>query len=458
MQNQMRLANDRLTKDIVYPFANANFLAKHPPLCIEGGEGVYVTDGRGKRYIDGQGGLWNVNAGHGRPEIKQAIVEQLDRLSFYSMFGNTATMPMIELAELLCRLTAREGMKRVFYSSGGSEAVEAAIKLTRQFWRLSQKPGRTKFISLQQAYHGVTLGALSLNGKTAYREQYEPLLQGFFQVETPYLYRNPFTSDPLELGRICAELLEREIIYQGPDTVAAFIAEPIQGAGGVIVPPPNFWPLVREICDRHGILMISDEVVTGFGRSGTMFGCRTHGVKPDIMVFAKGINSGYVPLGATMINARVAAAFDSDDNNEFTPRAFMHGNTYAGHPLACAAAVANLRIVEQENLPANAAEVGKYLLDRLKELEPRHRNIGDVRGMGLMIGIELVADKKTKRPFELAEGFGARIWERCVEKGVLIRNLADTFIISPPLTLTKEHADVIVETFDKAISAVEGTI
>ena len=455
MHNGMLLANDTLTKDIVYPFANANFLAKRPPLCIEGGEGVYVFDGRGKRYIDGQGGLWNVNAGHGRPEIKQAIVEQLDKLSFYSMFGNTTTMPMIELAQLLCRLTAHEGMKRVFYSSGGSEAVEAAIKLARQFWRLSGHPGRTKFISLQQAYHGVTLGALSLNGKTAYREQYEPLLPGFIQVESPYFYRNPFTSDPLELGRLCADLLEREIIYQGPNSVAAFIAEPIQGAGGVIVPPPNFWPLVREICDRHGVLMISDEVVTGFGRSGSMFGCRAHGVKPDIMVFAKGINSGYIPLGATMINARVAAAFDSDDDNEFTPRAFMHGNTYAGHPLACAAALANLGIVEREDLPANAGAVGKYFLDRLKELEPRHRNIGEVRGMGLMIGVELVADKKTKKPFDLAEGFGAKIWERCLEKGVLIRNLADTFIISPPLTLKEEHVDVMVEAFESAIRAVE---
>jgi putrescine---pyruvate transaminase len=240
---------------------------------------------------------------------------------------------------------------------------------------------------LRQAYHGVTLGALSLNGKTAYREQYEPLLPGFFQIETPYLYRNPFTADPEELGRLCAELLEREILYQGPGSVAAFIAEPIQGAGGVIVPPPNYWPLIREVCSRHGVLLISDEVVTGFGRSGSMFGCRAFGVQPDIMVFAKGINSGYVPLGATMINARVAEAFDSEDNSEFTAKAFMHGNTYAGHPLACVAAMANLRIVEEENLPANAGAVGKYFLDRLVEIAPRHANIGDVRGMGLMIGI-----------------------------------------------------------------------
>ena len=449
------LANDRLTKDVIYPFANANYLTKHPPLCIEGGEGVYVFDGGGKRYIDGQGGLWNVNVGHGRAEVKSAILEQLDKLSFYSMFGNTTTVPALELAEFMCRLAEPEGMRRVFFSSGGSEAVEAAIKLVRQYWRLSGHPERFKFISLRLAYHGVTLGALSLNGRTPYREQYEPLLPGFYQVESPYFYRNPFTTDPIELGRLCADLLEREIIYQGPGSVAAFIAEPIQGAGGVVVPPLNFWPLVRDICDRHGVLLISDEVVTGFGRSGSMFGCRAFGVKPDIMTFAKGINSGYVPLGATMINERVAAAFDSDDDNEFTPRAFMHGNTYAGHPLACAAAIANLTIVERENLPANAGVVGAYFLQRLREIAPKHRSIGDVRGMGLMLGVELVADRETKRLFDLGERFGARVWERCLAKGVLIRNLADTFIISPPLTLTKSHVDTMVEVFDDAITAVE---
>jgi len=449
------IANNRLTKDIIYPFANTNYLSKHPPMCIEGGDDVYIFDHSGKRYIDGQGGLWNVNVGHGRPEIKQAIVAQLDKLSYYSMFGNTTTAPAIELAELMCRLAANEGMKRVFFSSGGSEAVESAIKLARQFWRLSGHPGRTKFISLRQAYHGVTLGALSLNGRTSYRDQFEPLLPGFFQIETPYLYRNPFTSDPIELGRLCAELLEREIVYQGPDSVAAFIAEPIQGAGGVIVPPPNFWPLVRQVCDRHGVLLISDEVVTGFGRSGSLFGCRAFGVKPDLMTFAKGVNSGYVPLGATMVNARVAAAFDSDDESEFTPRAFAHGNTYAGHPLACAAAIANLEIVERDDLPANAGKVGAYFLERLNAIAPRHPNIGDVRGMGLMIGIELVKDRATKRPFDLSERFGGRIWARCLADGVLIRNLADTFIISPPLTLKPEHVDVMVDAFDRAISAVE---
>jgi adenosylmethionine-8-amino-7-oxononanoate aminotransferase len=439
----------------MYPFANVNFLAKNPPLCIEGGDGVYVVDRQGKRYLDGQAGLWNVNVGHGRPEIKRAIVEQLDRLSFYSLFGNTTNSPSVALAAELCRLTEQEGMRRAFFSSGGSEAMEAAFKLAKQYWRLADEPARTKIISLRRAYHGVTLGALSAGGMTVYREQFEPLLPGFFQVESPHVYRNPFTSDPIELGRLCAELLEREILHQGAGSVAAFVAEPVQGAGGVVVPPSNFWPLVRQVCDRHNVLLISDEVVTGFGRIGNMFGCRAWGVKPDLMVFAKGINSGYVPLGATLINARVEKAFLSDDKAQFTARAFMHGNTYSGHPLACAAALANLRVVEEEDLPSNAAKVGQYFLDRLKDIQTRHRNIGDVRGKGLMLAVELVADRKTKKPFDLSEDFGARIWERCVEKGVLIRNLADTFIISPPLTFTKEHVDIVVDAFDEAIGEVE---
>ncbi len=459
MPDAIERGNDPLTRNIVYPFANAGFLAKHPPICIEGGEGAYVVDTQGNRYLDGQAGLWNVNVGHGRPELKRAMIEQIDKLSYYSTFGITTNKPSVDLAELLCRLTAHEGMSRVFFSSGGSEANEAAIKLARQYWRLSGQPARNKIISLRRGYHGVTLGALSANGYTYYREQFEPLLPGFYQTETPYLYRNPFgISDHEELGRICAELLEREIMYQSPGSVAAVLAEPVQGAGGVIVPPPGFWPRIREICDRHGVLLIADEVVTGFGRIGHMFGSRAWGIKPDMMVFAKGINSGYVPLGATMINARVAEAFQSDDDAQFTPRAFAHGNTYAGHPLACAAALANLKIVEDENLPGNAADVGGYFLARLRDIQTRHRVIGDVRGMGLMIGIELVADKATKRQFELTEQVGHRIWERCVAKGVLIRNLADTFIISPPLTLTKAQADMIVDTFDVAATAVEAEL
>ncbi len=447
--------NDTLTRHMLYPFSNASFAAKNPPLVIEGGDGVYVTDGQGKRYIDGQAGLWNVNVGHGREEIKQAIRDQLDRLSYYSLFGGTTTTPSVELADVLCRMAAHEGMVRAFFSSGGSEANEAAFKLARQYWRQAGEPTRHKIISLKRAYHGVTLGALSANGTASYREHFEPLLAGFSQVETPHVYRNPFTTDPEALGKLCAELLEREIVYQNPKTIAAFIAEPVQGAGGVIVPPANFWPLVREVCDRHGVLFISDEVVTGFGRLGSMFGCRHWGVKPDIMVFAKGINSGYVPLGATLMNKRVADAFLTEDEREFTMAAFWHGNTYAGHPLACAAAMANLAIVEREKLDRNAAEVGAYFLQRLKDVQTRHRNIGDVRGLGLMLGVELVKDPETKEALDPAIRFGGRIAEICRNKGVLIRNLADTFIISPPLILRKEQVDEMVDAFEAAISTVE---
>lgn len=455
MQNVSPASNQDITRHILYPFANISHLAKHPPLVIEGGDGVYVTDSSGKRYIDGQAALWNVNVGHGREEIKEAIRQQLDKLSYYSLFGGTTNAPSIELGEVLCRMTEPEGMTRAFFSSGGSEANEASFKLVRQYWKQMGEPARTKVISLKRAYHGVTLGALSANGTNAYREAFEPLLPGFLQVETPHLYRNPFTDDHDALGRLCAELLEREILYQGPKTVAAFIAEPVQGAGGVIVPPANYWPLIRAVCDKHNVLLISDEVVTGFGRLGTMMGCRHWGVKPDIMNFAKGINSGYVPLGATMMNKRVADAFTTEDTAQFSPAAFFHGNTYAGHPLACAAGIANLKIIEDENLPVNAGKVGGYFLDRLKDVQSRHRNIGDVRGCGLMIGIELVADPETKTPFNLSENFGARISDYCRDKGVLIRNLADTFIISPPLTLENKHVDIIVDRFEEAIALIE---
>lgn len=441
------------TDAILYPFGNVRYLAKNPPLNIVGGDGVHVTDSTGKTYLDGQASLWNVNVGHRRPEIMAAITAQMDKLSYYSIFGNTTVGPAVDLAHELVRLTAPEGMVRSFYSSGGSEANESGIKLARQYWRHMGQPTRYKIFSLKQAYHGVTLGALSAIGTTAHREPFEPLAPGFYQAETPYLYRNPFTRDHAELGRICVQLLEREILFQGPNTVAAIMAEPVQGAGGVIVPPENFWPALRALCDKYGILLMSDEVITGFGRTGHMTGARLWGVAPDIMNFAKGINSGYVPLGATMMNARVADAFDTDDDAQFSAKAFYHGNTYAGHPLGCVAAMANLKIVEEEDLCGNAGRIGAYMLDRLKDMQSRHPNVGDIRGVGLMIGVELVENPETRAKFPAEADFGARIWQRCVDDGVLIRNLADTFIISPPLVITEAHADRIVDVFEAAIAA-----
>ncbi len=381
---------DANARHMLHPMIDPKAVAAAPPpLVIERGEGVHVYDLDGHRYIDTVASLWNVNVGHNRAEVKAAISAQLDKLAYYSTFQNTSNPPAIELSARLMNLFAPEGMKKVLFSSGGSDAVETAMKLARQYWQLQGRAQRHKFISLKLGYHGVHFGGASVNGNPQFRQAYEPLLGGCFQVESPYLYRNPWgETDPARLARLCAEELDRAIQYQGPDTVAALIAEPVQGAGGVIVPHPSYWPALRAICDKHQVLLISDEVVTGFGRIGAMCGARAWGVVPDIMALAKGINSGYVPLGATLLNERVASAFEQPA----VPAALMHGYTYSGHALACAAANANLAIVEAEDLPGNAARVGALLNERLKELM-RYPRVGDVRGLGLMAAVELVADR-----------------------------------------------------------------
>lgn len=430
-----------------HPFADPNVIDKDRPLIIESGKGAIVTDIDGKNYIDGQGGLWNVNAGHGRKEIIDAIKEQLDTLQYYSLFAGTTHPKAIELSKLLVDMTKQEGMKRAFFSSGGSESVEGAIKFARQYWRLKGQSHRFKIISLQRAYHGVCFGGLSANGTASFRHAFEPLMGGFFRVETPYTYRNPFSNDPAEVAAVCADLLDRLIENESPDTVAAFMAEPIQGAGGLIVPPAEYWPLVRKVCDKHGVLMIADEVVTGFGRTGHMFGSRMWNTKPDMMIFAKGINSGYIPLGAIMVNGRIEEAF-----KDHPEAAFMHGNTYQAHPLGCAAALANLDLVQKDGLVENAGKVGSYFLGKLQALQERQPHIGEARGKGLMIGVELVKDKKTKEKFADSELFGHKVARRCRDNGVLIRNIYDTFIISPPLILTNQQADTIVDSIDESLT------
>ncbi|MGE0237643.1 MAG: aminotransferase class III-fold pyridoxal phosphate-dependent enzyme [Parvibaculaceae bacterium] len=363
-----------------------------PPLILAQADGVRMTDIDGNSYLDCTAGLWNVNVGHNRPEIKNAIAAQLDRIAYCSTFANTSNAPSIALSAKLIEMLAPERMARVMFSSGGSDAVETALKLARQYWVLEGRPRKTKIFSLKNGYHGLHWGGLSAGGNLLWRQAYEPILPGFFQVDSPYLYRNPWSGDHEALGEICAQMLDREIQHQGADTVAAFIAEPVQGAGGLIVPSANFWPRLRQVCDKHDVLLIADEVITGFGRTGSLFGSRHWGVTPDIMCFAKGINSGYIPLGATTVSRRVAAAWERDH----PLAAIMHGYTYSGHPLACAAALANLDIVLGEDLPANAASQGRYFLERLMGLKDRFRPIGDVRGLGLMLAIEFVRDRDTR--------------------------------------------------------------
>ena len=437
-----------------HPMLHPNEMTQRAPIRIVRGDGCYVFDDSGNRLVDGVAGLWNVNVGHNRPEMKAAIVAQLDELEYFQLFDGVSHPRAEELSRVLFDMTRTEGMTRFIYNSGGSDAVETALKIARQYWKLAGQPDRTKFIALKQGYHGTHFGAASVNGNTAFRRNYEPLLPGCFHVDTPWLYRNPFTEDPEELAHICATMLEREIQFQSPDTVAAFIAEPVQGAGGVIVPPPSYWPQIRKVCDRHGVLLIADEIVTGFGRSGSMFGCRGWGVKPDIMCLAKGISSGYIPLGCTAVNERIEAAFSR--NRDFTG-AIMHGYTYAGHPVACAAAIASLKIVREENLPANAAAQGAYLLQQLKPFEELYPAVGEVRGKGLMIALDLVKDRQTREPIDPEHGYANAVAAAARSAGALVRPVGTKIILSPPLVLEKKHADALVAALHSGFRATPST-
>ena len=422
------------------------------PLRIVRGDGCYLYDDAGRELVDGSSGLWNVAVGHNRREIKQAIVKQLDELEYSTIFGSAISHPRAEeLAQRLIEMLEPEQMRRVFFSLGGSDAVETALKLARQYWKVEGQPERTKFISLKNSYHGTHFGSAAVNGFMHFRRNYEPNLPGCFHVEAPWLYRNPFTQDPEELGQICATLLEREILFQGADTVAAFIAEPVLGAGGVIVPPANYWPLVREICDRHGVLLIADEVVTGFGRTGTLFGSRGWGVKPDIMCFAKGITSGYAPLGATTVNERIERAFLN--NGDFTG-AIMHGYTNSGHPVSCAAALATLDIVTGEDLTANAAAQGEYLLRAMQPLAERFPQVGDVRGKGLLVAADLVYDKSSRVGVDMMSGYAETICNVAREHGALLRPMGSIIVAAPPLVAKREHLDKIVDALAAGLAAV----
>jgi adenosylmethionine-8-amino-7-oxononanoate aminotransferase len=446
---ELKAANARY---LWHPMANPKSMLETPPDIIVRGEGSWIWDVDGHKLVDGIGGLWSANLGFGRREIRDAMVAQLDELPYYNVFRGTTHARAIELSERVVKLMQPDGVAAVFFSNGGSDAVEGALKLARQYWKLKGQADRTKYIALRQGYHGVHFGGMSVNGNTNFRRPYEPLLPGCFHVDTPWLYRNPYTDDPVRLGEICAELLEREIMFQGPDTVAAFIAEPVQGAGGVIVPPPNYWPLVRKICDKHGVLLIADEVVTGFGRTGQLFGARLWGVQADLWCLAKGISSGYVPLGATAISAKVAQAFAAVDPALGT---VTHGYTYSAHPVAAAAALATLDILESEDIVGNAGREGAYLMQRLQAMGERFRFIGDVRGIGLMVCIEMVADKATKAPFGRGAKEVSMVAREAYRRGAMVRTSGANIILSPALTIARAQIDLLCDVLEAAFAAVE---
>ena len=446
---ELKAANARY---LWHPMAHPKSMQVTPPDIIVRGEGSWIWDVDGHKLVDGIGGLWSANLGFGRREIPDAVVAQHDELPYYNVFRGTTHARAIELSERVVKLMEPDGVEAVFFSNGGSDAVEGALKLARQYWKLCGQADRTKYIALRQGYHGVHFGGMSVNGNTNFRRPYEPLLPGCFHVDTPWLYRNPYTDDPVRLGEICAELLEREIIFQGPDTVAAFIAEPVQGAGGVIVPPPNYWPLVRKICDKYGVLLIADEVVTGFGRTGHLFGTRLWGVQADLWCLAKGISSGYVPLGATAICSKIVQTFAGADPTLST---VTHGYTYSAHPVAAAAALATLDILESEDIVGNAGREGAYLLQRLQTMGERCKLIGDVRGIGLMVCIEMVADKASKAPFGRGAKEVSMVAREAYRRGAMVRTSGANIILSPALTIARSQIDLLCDILEAAFAAVE---
>ena len=414
------------------------------PDIIHRGEGCWIWDIDGHKLLDGVAGLWSCNLGHSCRPVRDAIVAQLDELPFFNTFRGTTHPRAIELSSALVELMRPDGVAAVMFSNGGSDAVEGALKLARQYHKLRGDKDRFKFIALRQGYHGVHFGGMSVNGNSNFRRAYEPLLPGVFHIDSPWLYRNAYTRDEDELGRIVAAQLEREIVFQGPDTVAAFIAEPIQGAGGVIVPPANFWPLVREVCDRHGVLLIADEVVTGFGRGGAMFGTRLWDVKADLWCLAKGISSGYIPLGATAISGRVAEVFDSDVTGAGQ---ISHGYTYSAHPVAAAAALATLRVL-------HVARVSPVFQQRLRGLVQRVPFVGDVRGKGLMLGIEMVADTAKKTPLPRSSDIPARVARAAYRRGLMVRVSGGNLILSPPRIITAAALDHLCDLLEAAFDEV----
>ncbi|MBL8318662.1 MAG: aminotransferase class III-fold pyridoxal phosphate-dependent enzyme [Burkholderiaceae bacterium] len=434
-----------------HPMAHPKAMKQSKPDIIARGEGCWVWDVDGHKLLDGVAGLWSSNLGHSCREVRDAIVAQLDELPFFNTFRGTTHPRAIELSRALVELMQPDGVAAVMFSNGGSDAVEGALKLARQYHKLRGDKDRVKFIAMRQGYHGVHFGGMSVNGNSNFRRPYEPLLPGVFHIDSPWLYRNAYTADEAELGRIVAGQLEREIAFQGADTVAAFIAEPIQGAGGVIVPPANFWPLVREICDKHGVLLIADEVVTGFGRGGAMFGTRLWNVKADLWCLAKGISSGYIPLGATAVSQKVADVFDADSSGA---GAITHGYTYSAHPVAAAAAIATIKLLVERDIPGHVARVAPAFQQRLRGLVKRHAFVGDVRGRGLMLGIEMVADQATRSTLPKSSDIPARLAKAAYRRGLMVRVSGANLILSPPLVISESELDFLCGTLEAAFDEV----
>jgi adenosylmethionine-8-amino-7-oxononanoate aminotransferase len=409
------------------------------------GRGCTVVDAHGKEYLDALSGLWLVNVGHGRSAIADAMARQARTLA-YASASRAATLPAIQLATLLAHLTPGD-LSVVLFSSSGSDAVESALKLTRQYHVVRGEPERYKVIARRGSYHGATYGALSVSGApSSVDPYYSPMVPGALTVSAPYCYRCDYRKTYPGCEVYCVEAIEDLIVYENPRTVAAVIAEPISAACGVVVPPPGYLPRLREICDRHGVLLILDEIITGFGRTGTMFAAEHWGVVPDIMTLAKGLSSGYAPLAATICRTPIARAFGDTPG---TPLAHLF--TFGGQAVACAAALANIDILQGEGLVENAAQQGRYLLAQLQQLAARHPLVGEVRGLGLLCALELVKDRTTRERFAPDGPEMTLLLEILADLGMLTRADSNLYL-APPLCIQRHEIDRLVTIIDTGLS------
>ncbi len=439
-------------RHVWHPFTQMSEWEATPPLVMERGEGCWLIDTDGNRWLDGVAAIWTNVHGHCHPHINAAVKRQVDRLEHSTLLGLAGEQPAL-LAGRLVEI-APKGLTKVFYSDNGSTAMEIAIKMAFQYWQHQGCPERTKFISFKNAYHGDTVGAMSVGGIDIYHEVFRPLLFPTFAAPSPYCYRCELcpSRDPQRCNRECLAELERIMAAHAVETAGLVIEPLLQGAGGMIVQPEGFLQRVRELCDRYGILMIADEVAVGFGRTGTMFACDREGVTPDIMALSKGITAGYLPLAATLTTQAVYDAFLGEYRELKT---FFHGHTFTGNPIACAAALASLELFETDRLLESLPPKMDYLKERLAGLRAL-AHVGDVRNCGMVGAVELVRDRETREPYPWEERVGVRVCLEARRHGLFLRPLGNVIVIFPPLTITLDEMKLLLDGIEASIRTVTG--
>jgi putrescine---pyruvate transaminase len=421
----------------LHPFSDNKALAEQGARVITRAEGVYLWDSDGNKILDGFAGLWCVNVGYGRKELVEAASQQMSELPYYNLFFRTTTRPVIELSQAIAEV-APPGMGHVFFTGSGSEANDTVLRMVRRYWDLMGKPDKKTLISRRNAYHGSTVAGASLGGMEYMHKQGDLPIPGIAHIEQPYWYGLGNHMSPDAFGRQAASWLEDKILEIGPDKVAAFIGEPIQGAGGVIIPPDSYWPEIQRICRKYDILLVTDEVICGFGRTGSWFGCQHFGVQPDLMPIAKGLSSGYLPIGGVIVGDRVAKLLVEAGGD------FNHGFTYSGHPVCAAVALENIRILRRERIVENLRDrLGPYLKQGLETLRD-HPLVGEVRSVGLLGAIELVKNKTTRERFPKPGSTGTVCRDHALRTGLVLRATGDTMLLSPPLVITEPQLDELL--------------